>query len=98
MPNNKLFKYDGIQEPDTIVGYLEAIRDGFANGSISLSQGEQELALTPQGLVAVSVEGKLKGNDRKLKLTFRWKQHDQACDTLDEPLVIMAQDHNDNDA
>ena len=65
MPN-KLFKYDGLQESDTIAAYLEAVRDGFANGAITLTQGEEILTLEPKGLVSVTVEGKLKGDDRKL--------------------------------
>jgi amphi-Trp domain-containing protein len=92
---NKLFKYDGLQDPDTIAAYLEAIRDGFANGSITLTQGEQSLQLSPKGLVAVTVEGKLKGEDRKLKLTFRWKERDEACEAIDAPLLITARDPSD---
>jgi amphi-Trp domain-containing protein len=93
--SNKLFKYDGLQDPGTIAGYLEAIREGFANGVISLAQGEQTLLLAPKGLVAVTVEGKAKGEDRKLKLTFRWKERDGACESMDAPLLIAARDSRD---
>jgi amphi-Trp domain-containing protein len=92
---NKLFKYDGVQEPDTIAAYLEAIRDGFAAGAITLAQGEETLTLTPKGLVSVAVEGKLKGEDCKLKLTFRWKERENDCDAGDAPLRIMARDPSD---
>ena len=94
MPN-KLFKYDGLQEPMTIADFLEAVRDGFATGAINLSQGDQVLTLEPKGLVAFTVEGKLKGEDRKLKLTFRWKERDSDCDILDAPLIITARDPHD---
>ena len=94
MPN-KLFKYDGLQEPDVIAAYLEAVRDGFASGAITLTQGEQVMTLEPKGLVAVTVEGKLKGEDRKLKLTFRWKERETACNAGPIPLLITAQDPND---
>ncbi len=91
MPN-KLFKYDGIQDPEVIAAYLEAIRAGFARGTITLAQGEQTLILEPKGTVAVTVEGKLKGEDCKLKLTFRWKNREEACDA---PLLITAPDPRD---
>lgn len=94
MPN-KLFKYDGLQEPMTIADFLEAVRNGFATGSISLTQGDQVLTLEPKGLVTFTVEGKMKGEDRKLKLTFRWKERETDCDTIDSPLVITARDPND---
>lgn len=92
---NKVFKYEGLQEPDAIAAYLEAVRDGFANGAVTLTQGEQVLELLPKGLVAVTVEGKLKGEDRKLKLTFRWKERDKECAVLDAPLLITARDPSD---
>jgi len=90
--SNKLFKYDGVQESDAIAAYLEALRDGFASGAITLTQGEQLLTLEPKGLVTITVEGKLKGEDRKLKLTFRWKEREQECDA---PLLITAQETRD---
>jgi len=93
--SNKLFKYDGLQEPETIAAYLEAVRDGFAAGAVTLTQGEQTMTLAPKGLVSVTVEGKLKGEDRKLKLTFRWKERDQACDAGEPPLLILARDDGD---
>lgn len=89
---NKLFKYDGLQQPDTIAAYLEAVREGFASGEITLTQGEDVLILAPKGMVAVTVEGKLKGEDRKLKLTFRWKEREQECSA---PLLITARDDGD---
>ncbi|MFU2210734.1 amphi-Trp domain-containing protein [Solidesulfovibrio sp. C21] len=92
---NKIFKYEGLQEPDVIAEYLEAVRDGFAKGAVTLTQGEQIMELLPKGLVAVTIEGKLKGEDRKLKMTFRWKEREGECDLLDAPLLITPQDPSD---
>ncbi|MGE4539339.1 amphi-Trp domain-containing protein [Desulfovibrio sp. JY] len=92
---NKIFKYEGLQEPDVIAEYLEAVRDGFAKGAVTLTQGEQIMELLPKGLVAVTIEGKLKGEDRKLKMTFRWKEREDECDLLDAPLLITPQDPSD---
>lgn len=92
---NKVFKYDGLQEPAVIAEYLEAVRDGFAKGAVRLSQGDQIMELLPKGLVAVTVEGKLKGEDRKLKMTFRWKEREADCDLLDAPLLITPRDPDD---
>lgn len=90
---NKLFKYDGLQEPAVIAQYLEAVRDGFAKGTVTLTQGEQTLELVPKGLIAVTVEGKQKGEDRKLKMTFRWKERE--CDLTDAPLLITPREADD---
>lgn len=93
--SHKIFKYDGLHEPAAIAAYLEAVRDGFAEGAVTLTQGEQVLELLPKGLVAVTVEGKLKGEDRKLKLTFRWKERDKECAMPDAPLRITAREPSD---
>lgn len=93
--SNKLFKYDGLQEPEAIAAYLEAVRDGFASGAVTLTQGEQIMTLEPKGLIGVTVEGKLKGEDRKLKLTFRWKEREDACNLGELPLLITARDPSD---
>ncbi|EFL51285.1 conserved hypothetical protein [Solidesulfovibrio fructosivorans JJ]] len=92
---NKVFKYDGLQEPAVIAEYLEAVRDGFAKGAVTLTQGDQIMELLPKGLVAVTIEGKLKGEDRKLKMTFRWKEREDECDVLDAPLLITPRDPSD---
>lgn len=89
---NKIFKYDGLQQSETIAAYLEAVRDGFASGEIVLTQGEDVLTMSPKGWVAVIVEGKGKGEDRKLKLTFRWKEREQETSA---PLLITARDDDD---
>lgn len=90
---NKIFKYDGLQESAVIAEYLEAVRDGFARGAVKLTQGEQTLELIPKGLIAVTIEGKQKGEDRKLKMTFRWKERE--CDLMDAPLLIAPRDSSD---
>jgi amphi-Trp domain-containing protein len=91
--SNKIFKYDGLQEPAVIADYLEAVRDGFARGAVTLTQGEQVLELLPKGLVSVTIEGKQKGEDRKLKMTFRWKERE--CALPDAPLRIAPGDGDD---
>ncbi len=90
---NKLFKYDGQQDRAAVAEYLEAVRDGFARGTLTLRQGEQTLELSPKGLVSVTIEGKQKSEDRKLKLTFRWKERE--CALPDAPLLIAPGDADD---
>lgn len=88
---DSIFKYDGIQDASAIAPYIEAIRDGFAKGGLCLTQGGQEIILTPQGLVTITVEGKRKGDDCKFKLTMRWKERG-ADEDAGAPLHIQAQE------
>ena len=91
---DSIFKYDGIQDASAVAPYLEAIRDGFVKGALSLTQGGQEIILAPQGLVTVTVEGKRKGDDCKFKLTLRWKERGED-DDASAPLRIQALDNDD---
>lgn len=86
------FKYDGIQDPPDVAGLLEALRDGFARGAVSLAQGEEQLVLCPQGLIAVQVEAKRKGEDCKLKFTLRWKERDPHARDQAAPLRVKPLD------
>lgn len=93
--SDSLFKYDGIQDPPEIADCLEALRDGFASGALSLTQGEEQMVLTPQGPVTITVEAKRKDTDCKLKFTLRWKERDAAAPADPAPLRIQALDAND---
>ena len=70
------FKYDSQQDNETIVAYLEALTEAFRHGKLTLGQGGKEHVLSPQGLIGFTVEAKLKGEERKLALKFRWKEHE----------------------
>jgi len=83
-----------MQDATDVAAYLEALRDGFAKGALSFSQGEQTMLLTPQGMVTISVEAKSKDDDRKVKFTIRWKERTTE-DTPQVPLTITPLDPRD---
>jgi amphi-Trp domain-containing protein len=86
-----IFRYEGIQDPSDVAAHLEALREGFVTGALSLTQGEQTLLLTPQGLVTITVEAKRKDDDCKLKFTIRWKERADD-EEVKAPLSIQAVD------
>ena len=81
------FKSETIQDPAMLVKYLEAVRNGFEKGSLVLAQGDDEFVLTPKGLITFIVSGKVKDDERKLQITFRWKESDESG-RKQEPLLI----------
>ena len=91
----RYFKYDGIQDPPDIADCLEALRDGFARGALSLAQGEEQLVLCPQGMISLQVEAKRKGEDCKLKFTLRWKERAADAPAAEAPLRIKPLDPDD---
>lgn len=85
-----LFKADSIQDAATLAEYVEAVRDGFVRGELTLAQGQEVFTVSPRGLIAFTVEGKAKGVDRKLKMTFRWKEKEKDGATPEAPLIISS--------
>ena len=82
------FKYQSMQDPQSIVKYLTALKDGFANEAMVFSTNGKRLALKPQGMVSLEVEAKRKGDGAKLNLKFRWNEQEPAEDEGEQPLLI----------
>lgn len=82
------FKHRSIQDPQSIVKYLSALRVGFSEGALIFSSNGERLVLKPQGLVDLEVEAKRKGEGIKLNLKFRWNEEEPASDNGQQPLLI----------
>ncbi len=75
------FKYESLQDSETILAHLTALRDGFAQGCLRLRTDKQELVLEPKGLITFDLEAKRKHGRRKVTIRLEWKdQPDQAID------------------
>ena len=82
------FKYESLQDTETLVAYLDNLRQGFASGELSLVHGNKELLLKPKGLITFEVEAKASGEERKLSMKFRWKERQPGKDSGKDPLVM----------
>lgn len=82
------FKHQSMQDPQSIVRYLAALKDGFGSGALVFSTNGKRLVLKPQGLVNLEVEAKRKGEGIKLSLKFRWNEEAPAHDDGEQPLLI----------
>jgi len=78
MGEDTLFKHESLQDLDSVIAYLEAVRDGFAQRRLTLADQERQIILEPMGLVRFNLEAKCKGQGCKLTLKFAWK--DQPAD------------------
>lgn len=83
------FKFESMQDAESILAYLDALREGFAKGRIRLSTKDKELVLEPKGLIRFDVDAKRKGNRIKLGIKLAWKDQEDP-DLSDEPLHIDA--------
>lgn len=86
MSEDTSFKHESLQDLDSIIAYLEAVRDGFAKKRLTLTDEEHEMILEPKGLIRFDLEAKCKGQGCKLTLKFSWK--DRTPDTDNGSLSI----------
>lgn len=86
------FKHESLQDRQTIVRYLHALSEGFANGSIKLGQEEEQIILVPNGLLKLDVKAKQKDERCKLTLKISWKENGNGEKSATGRLVISARE------
>ncbi|THB69890.1 MAG: amphi-Trp domain-containing protein [Desulfovibrio sp.] len=84
MGSDKVFKHESVQDSSSILKFLDAVRDGFASGTLVLAAGDKELDFTPQGLVKFAVEAKRKDDRCKFSLKFSWKEEEDSDKDQDQ--------------
>jgi amphi-Trp domain-containing protein len=66
-------KFKGIMQHEEAVHYLEAILNGLRKGKLQFKQGEERVALAPNGAsVRVEVKAERKSDKEKLSLELSW--------------------------
>ncbi len=73
MADDHLFEYEAFQDNETIGGYLSALVEGFEKGRISLRSLDEEIVLSPNNLLQVSIKARKKGSKNKLSIKVTWK-------------------------
>ena len=79
------FEHDSLQDPASIVEYLEALTQGFKSGRLLFCAGKKEMVLKPGKLLKFSVRAKRKDRSAKVTLKMSWKDlepHDDSPGTL----------------
>ncbi|WP_051617174.1 amphi-Trp domain-containing protein [Desulfonatronovibrio hydrogenovorans] len=81
MPREKKISLESLQDSESICKYLDALKDGFRNGTINFSHQDNKLTLHPHGLIKFEIKAKHKQGEVKLHLRFRWEEdNDQNFD------------------
>jgi amphi-Trp domain-containing protein len=89
MGGKKRFTYESVEDVESIINYLQAVQQGFLEGSLSFAHQDQHLFLEPQGLLDFSLEASSKGKAYSLKLKFKWKHRSQEDNGEPQPLSIQ---------
>ena len=73
-------KFENTLTRGEAVIYLQAIIDSLKAGSVSLTQGEQSLELSPCETVEVEVKAGKKGTKEKVSFELKWNTADAKLD------------------
>ncbi len=84
-----VFEHESLQDPESIVEYLEALGTGFRAGRLLFTAGKQELVLKTPRLMNFHIKAKQKEDGVKLSLKISWKEHEQRGKNQ-SPLKIVA--------
>ncbi|UQB42614.1 amphi-Trp domain-containing protein [Thiomicrospira microaerophila] len=78
------FEHESLQDKEAIINYLAVVSDGFAKGHIQLSNEDEEVTLTPQGLARLKIKAKQAKNHQEIRITIAWTA-EQNGNTDSEP-------------
>jgi amphi-Trp domain-containing protein len=90
MSNDGSFRYESLQDTESIIEYLDVLRQGFASGKLRVAVRDKEMVLEPKGLIEFHLEVKRKDERQRLSMKFTWKDEGFATPE-DEPLILESE-------
>jgi amphi-Trp domain-containing protein len=88
------FQHESLQDRESILAYLNALAEGFSSGSITFSDKDGEINLSPAGLVNLEVRANRKRDRVSLTVKLSWK--DAAEDHGPAKLMIRTDNGSGN--
>jgi amphi-Trp domain-containing protein len=73
MGNKQEFEFDGAASPSEAADTLTRIADGIRARALSLSMGEDEITVYPDGDLSLEIEAKEKKGKAKIEILIAWK-------------------------
>lgn len=74
MAKKREFRHESMQDRESIVQHLDALREAIAKGEVQFQDEQGEITLVPKGLIHFEVEASHKRERRRLTLQFTWKE------------------------
>ena len=84
------FKHESLEDSESIARYLQALQDGFANGTLSFSTDDDKFVVKPTGLINLEIDAKKKGEKVKLTFRLRWNEAPTAPEVKSKSLTIAS--------
>jgi amphi-Trp domain-containing protein len=71
--DKKSFRYESLQDQQSILKILRVITEGLERGRLVLSDEDDEIVLNPQGLLQLKISASQEGNSDSLSLKVSWQ-------------------------
>lgn len=71
--NKKSFRYDSLQDTRSIIKILKSITEGLESGKLTFSDEEDEIILTPKGLLQLKLKAAQEENRHSFALKVAWQ-------------------------
>jgi len=90
MKAKNIFNHESLQDRKTIHKYLKAINDGISKGALSFADDNNEITLTPDGVIRLKVEVSRQDHRHELQILINWNESDYLEEDDSGALVISA--------
>lgn len=71
------FRHESLQDSKAIVRYLNALSEGFEQGTLQFRDQEGEIILEPSGMIRFEVAAQRKAGRYSMSLKLSWKQAEE---------------------
>jgi amphi-Trp domain-containing protein len=75
--NKKSFRHESLQDQQTILKILAAVTEGLAKGRLVLSDEDDEMVLSPQGLLQLKLTAGQEDNRYSFALKVSWQTENE---------------------
>ena len=73
LEEKKAFRHESLQDAETIKDYLSAITESLASGSLTFSDEDGEIQLTPNGLMYLKVTASKEDGQNRFNIRVTWQ-------------------------
>lgn len=67
------FRHQSLQDNQSIAAYLDALKRGFGDGRLTMSNDDGEVEFRPDGLIHFGLDATEKRGRVRVKLEFSWR-------------------------
>ncbi len=86
--DDREFRHESLQDGRSLTAYMEAIKAGFINGTLTLKDDTGEIVVHPSGLIRLQIDTTRKRDRVKMVLRLEWKEEEASGVQSNGALVI----------